>query len=65
MVLVVKMLAANAGDARDSVWIPDGEDPQEKRMATHSSILARSHGQSSLMSYGPQVHKELDIHEAT
>ena len=43
----------------------DGEDPQEKRMATHSSILAWSHGQRSLMSYGPQVHKELDIHEVT
>ena len=35
--LVVKNLPANAGD---SGLIPDLEDPLEKEMATHSSILA-------------------------
>jgi len=34
---VVKHLPANAGDLRS---IPNEEDPLEKEMATHSSILA-------------------------
>ena len=35
---------------RTSGWIPGQEDPLEKKMATHSSILAwKSHGQRSLM----------------
>ena len=34
--LVVKNLAANAGDTVDAGW----EDPLEKEMAIHSSILA-------------------------
>jgi len=37
--LVVKSLPANAGDMRDVGLIPR-EDPLEKGMATHSSILA-------------------------
>ena len=38
------------------------EDPLEKEMATHSSILAwKSHGQKSLADYSPQVHKELNV----
>ena len=37
VVLVVKNLSANAGD---SGLIPGSEDPLEKEMATHSSILA-------------------------
>ena len=36
--LVVKNLPANAGDIRDA-WALGGEDPMEKEMATHSSIL--------------------------
>ena len=40
------------------------EDPLEKEMATHSSILARKpHGQRSLVGYSPWGHKELDISE--
>ena len=45
MVLVVKNLPANAGDARDASRIPGSErspgweDPQEKGVATDSSIL--------------------------
>ena len=36
-----------------------GEDPLEKAMATHSSILAgKSHGQRSLVGYSPWGHKE-------
>ena len=37
---VVKNLPANAGGARDEVRFLAGEDPLEKEMATHSSILA-------------------------
>ena len=41
VVLVVKNPPANAGDIRDMGLIPVlGRPPQEKRMATHSSILA-------------------------
>ena len=36
------------------------EDPVEKEMATHSSILAwRSHGQRRLAGYSPWGHKSL------
>ena len=38
--LVEKNPPANAGDIRDQVWSLYGEDPLEKGMATHSSILA-------------------------
>ena len=38
--LVVKNLPANAGDSKDEGLIAGGEDPLEKGMATHSSILA-------------------------
>ena len=40
VVLVVKNLPANAGDIRDVGSIPGWENPLEKGMATHSSILA-------------------------
>ena len=40
MVVVVKNLPANAGDARDVGSVLGWEDPLEKGMATHSSILA-------------------------
>ena len=40
------------------------EDPLEKEMATHSSILAGEfHGESSLVGYSPWGHKELDTIE--
>ena len=39
-VLVVKNLSANAGDIRDASSVLGWEDPLEKGMATHSSILA-------------------------
>ena len=40
------------------------EDPLEKEMATHSSILVgESHGQRSLAGYSPWGHKESDMTE--
>ena len=40
---------------------PGGEDPLEKEMATHSSVLAgKSHGQRSLAGHSLQGHKESD-----
>ena len=40
------------------------EDPLEKEMATHSSILAwKIHGQRSLVSYTPRGSKESDTTE--
>ena len=42
------------------------EDPLEKEMATHSSILAwKSHGQKDLMSYSTWSRKELGTTEHT
>ena len=42
------------------------EDPLEKVMAAHSSILAgESHGQRSLAGYSPWGRKESDTTEAT
>ena len=35
-----KESACNARDTGDVVWSPGWEDPLEKEMATHSSILA-------------------------
>ena len=40
MALVVKNLPASAGDIRDKGLIPGREDPLEKGMAVHSSVLA-------------------------
>ena len=40
------------------------EDPLEKAMATHSSILALDfHGQRRLVGYSPWGHKESDMTE--
>ena len=50
------------------MWVPSlgQEDPLEKSMATHSSILAwEIHGQSSLVGYSPRGHKESDTTQAT
>ena len=37
---MVKNLPANAGDIRDVVSVPGWEDPMEKKMTNHSSVLA-------------------------
>ena len=36
---VIKNPPVNAGDTRDMGLIPNGADPLEKEMATHSNIL--------------------------
>ena len=53
---------ANAGgDPRDEGLIPGWEDPLEKEMATHSSILAwKFHVQRSLVGYSPWDREESD-----
>ena len=58
---MVKNPPANAGDLGS---IPGGEDPLEKEMASHSSILSgKSLGQRSLVAYSPWGHKESDMTE--
>ena len=45
---------------------PSPEDPLEKEMATHSSILSgESHEQKSLTGYSPWDRKESDMTVAT
>ena len=49
--------------AVQEIWVPSlsQEDPLEKEMATHSSVLAwEIRGQRSLEGYSPWVHKESD-----
>ena len=42
------------------VWSLGGEDPAQKENAAHSSILAwKSHGQRSLLGYGPRGQKRV------
>ena len=52
---MVKNPPANAGDR---VSILDRDDPLEKEMATHSSILAWEIPQRSLAGYSPLGHEE-------
>ena len=52
--------------AMQETWVQswDQEDPLEKRMVTHSSILAwKSHGKRDLVGYSLGGHKELDTTE--
>ena len=61
---VVKNLPANAADGGDAGSSLGQEDPLEKEMATHSSILTRIiYAQRSLAGYGPRGHKEADTTE--
>ena len=66
MALVVKHLPASAGDKEMRVRSLGQEDPLEKGMATHSSILAWripwTEEPGGLQSVG---HKESDTTEAT
>ena len=44
------------------VWSLGWDDPLDKYMTTHSSMLpGKSHGQRSLAGYSPQGCKELDM----
>ena len=46
------------------VWAPGQEDPLEKKLATHSSILAwRIPNLEELVGYSPRGCKELDMTE--
>ena len=52
--LVIKNMSANAGDIRNKVQSPGGEDPTEEEMKTHSSILAyRIPWTEDLVGYNP------------
>ena len=51
---------------RLDTWVQslDQEDPLEKEIATHSSILAwKSHGRRKLVGYSPRGRKEADMTE--
>ena len=62
--LVAQMVKETSCDAGDLGLTLGQEDPLEKEMATHSSILAGEfHGQGSLVGYGPWGHKESDTTE--
>ena len=55
---------SNLSSMETWVWFLGWEDPLEKRMATHSSILAREfNGQRNLAGYSPSGRKELDTTE--
>ena len=60
---------ANAGRHKRPTWALSlgREDPVEKGMATHSSILAwrESRGQKSLAGYSPQGHTEWAMTKVT
>ena len=63
--LLVKNPPANAGDLQE-MWVRSlgQKDPLKEETATHSSILTwESHGQTSLVGYSPQGHKEADTTE--
>ena len=50
-IAVLKNPPANTGNTGDSGSIPSQEDPPEKEMAAHSSILGKFHGQRSVAGY--------------
>ena len=56
-VLVVKNLPAKAGNVRDAGLIPGLEDPLEKGMATHSSILGLASLVAQLVKKPPAVRE--------
>ena len=66
MALLVKNPPANAGDLQE-MWVRSlgWEDLLEKEMATVSCIFfpGKFHGQTSLVGYSPQGHKEADTSE--
>ena len=62
--LVVQMVKNLPAKQETQVPFLGGEDPLEKGMATHSSILAgESHGQRSWAGYSPWGRKESDMTE--
>ena len=67
MVLMVKNLAANAGDTKGTGSIPwIGTIPWKRAWQPTPVLLPReSHGQRSLMGYSPWGHKESHRTKAT
>jgi len=66
VVLLVKNSPANAGDLRDTGWIPGWESPwSRKRQPTPVFLPGESLGHRSLLGYSPQGWKELETTEAT
>ena len=64
MSLVAQRLKASACNVGDLVRSLGREDPLEKEMVTHSSILAwRIPWTRSLVGYSPRDHKESDRSE--
>ena len=66
MALVVKNPLANARDLRDAGSIPGlrRSSGEGNGNPLQYSCLGKPHGQSSLMGYGPQGHKEFDTTKA-
>ena len=65
---LIKNLPASAGDARDMGLSLGPEDPLEKEMATHSSILAcriNSKGRGAWCIQSMQVTKETQLNAYT
>ena len=59
--MVAQMVSCLPAVQETLVYSLGWEDPLEKEMTTHCSILAwRIHGQRSLVGYSPWGHKELD-----
>ena len=67
MALAVKNLPANAGDIRDTGLIPEsGRSPGGGAwQLTPVFLPGQSHGQRSLVGYGPRGCKESDMTEET
>ena len=60
--LVVQMVKNLPAMLKTQIQSLGQKDPLEKRMVTHSSILAwRIHGQRNLAGYSPWGHKESDM----
>ena len=64
---MVKNPPANAGDVRDTDFIPkSGRSPGERVWQPTPVVLpGETHGQRSLAVYGPEGLTELDMTEAT
>ena len=63
---VVKNLPATAGNIRDVGLIPElGRSPREGNAPTPVFLPRESHGQRSLVDYGPKGLEKSDTTEAT
>ena len=61
---VVKNLPANAGDAKDDLWVR--KIPWSRKwQPTPVFLSVESHGERSLVGHSPSGHKELDTAEHT